>query len=86
MNLQTCLSGLQKRALKHSSDKSKVQRNKMKTAGEKIEYRCLIRATDGKKTISTIFAWHMLTKYELTSHVTTDEEPEGKLLDKIFYT
>ncbi|KAK4399905.1 Signal recognition particle protein [Sesamum angolense] len=40
--------------LKHSSDKSKVQRNKMKTAGEKIEYRCLIRATDSKKTISTM--------------------------------
>ncbi|KAL2230341.1 UNVERIFIED_CONTAM: Signal recognition particle protein [Sesamum indicum] len=40
--------------LKHSSDKSKVQRNKMKTAGEKIEYRCLIRATDGRKTISTV--------------------------------
>ncbi|KAK4489936.1 hypothetical protein RD792_000585 [Penstemon davidsonii] len=40
--------------LKHSSDKSKVQRNKMKTAGEKVEYRCLIRATDGKKTISTL--------------------------------
>ncbi|KAL0388064.1 UNVERIFIED_CONTAM: Signal recognition particle protein [Sesamum radiatum] len=37
-----------------ASDKSKVQRNKMKTAGEKIEYRCLIRATDGKKTISTM--------------------------------
>ncbi|KAI8003560.1 Signal recognition particle 14 kDa protein [Camellia lanceoleosa] len=28
-------------------------RNKMTTAGEEIEYRCLIRATDGKKTIST---------------------------------
>ncbi|KAK4487629.1 hypothetical protein RD792_005717 [Penstemon davidsonii] len=40
--------------LKHSSDKSKVQRNKMKTAGEKVEFRCLIRATDGKKTISTL--------------------------------
>ncbi|KAF5733927.1 hypothetical protein HS088_TW16G00368 [Tripterygium wilfordii] len=25
----------------------------MVTAGEPIEYRCLIRATDGKKTIST---------------------------------
>ncbi|KAH7537785.1 hypothetical protein FEM48_Zijuj03G0130100 [Ziziphus jujuba var. spinosa] len=36
-----------------ASLKSKVQRNKMKTAGEEIEYRCLIRATDGKKTIST---------------------------------
>ncbi|XP_022853246.1 signal recognition particle 14 kDa protein-like isoform X2 [Olea europaea var. sylvestris] len=40
--------------LKHSSDKSKVQRNKMKTYGEKIEYKCLVRATDGKKTISTV--------------------------------
>lgn len=39
--------------LKRSSMKSKVQRNKMKSAGEAIEYRCLIRATDGKKTIST---------------------------------
>ncbi|KAJ9701682.1 hypothetical protein PVL29_006872 [Vitis rotundifolia] len=38
--------------LKRSSLKSKVQRNKIKTAGEAIDYRCLIRATDGKKTIS----------------------------------
>lgn len=37
-----------------ASDKSKVARNKMKSAGEKIEFRCLIRATDGKKTISTM--------------------------------
>lgn len=36
-----------------ASLKSKVQRNKMTTAGQPIEYRCLIRATDGKKTIST---------------------------------
>lgn len=36
-----------------ASLKSKVQRNKMATAGELIEFRCLIRATDGKKTIST---------------------------------
>ncbi|KAL7085870.1 hypothetical protein ACP275_14G304100 [Erythranthe tilingii] len=40
--------------LKHSSDKSKLKRDKMKTAGEKIEYKCLVRATDGKKTISTM--------------------------------
>ncbi|KAK4747403.1 hypothetical protein SAY87_013989 [Trapa incisa] len=39
--------------LKRSSLKSKAQRNKMKTAGSPIEYRCLVRATDGKKTIST---------------------------------
>ncbi|MED6169076.1 RNA-binding signal recognition particle subunit srp14 [Stylosanthes scabra] len=39
--------------LKRSSLKSKVVRNKMVTAGEAIEYKCLIRATNGKKTIST---------------------------------
>ncbi|GAB2289163.1 RNA-binding signal recognition particle subunit srp14 [Dionaea muscipula] len=38
---------------KRSSLKSKVQRNKMTTAGESLEYRCLIRATDGKKKITT---------------------------------
>ncbi|KAL6342373.1 hypothetical protein AAG906_009046 [Vitis piasezkii] len=35
--------------LKRSSLKSKVQRNKITTAGEAIDYRCLIRATDGKR-------------------------------------
>ncbi|XP_054791588.1 signal recognition particle 14 kDa protein-like [Prosopis cineraria] len=39
--------------LKRSSLKSKVQGNKLASAGETIEYRCLIRATDVKKTIST---------------------------------
>ncbi|CAI9783131.1 unnamed protein product [Fraxinus pennsylvanica] len=37
-----------------ASDKSKVQRNKLKTSGEKIDYKCQVRATDGKKAISTI--------------------------------
>ncbi|GMH30678.1 hypothetical protein Nepgr_032521 [Nepenthes gracilis] len=37
---------------KRSSLKSKAQRNKMGAAGEPIEYRCLVRATDGKKKIS----------------------------------
>ncbi|KAF8402321.1 hypothetical protein HHK36_013275 [Tetracentron sinense] len=32
--------------LKRSSMKSKVKRNKMTTAGDVIEYRCLVRATD----------------------------------------
>ncbi|XP_010268225.1 PREDICTED: signal recognition particle 14 kDa protein isoform X3 [Nelumbo nucifera] len=40
--------------LKRSSMKSKAKRNKMTSAGETIEYRCLVRATDGKKTISTV--------------------------------
>ncbi|XVF31258.1 hypothetical protein REPUB_Repub16aG0130000 [Reevesia pubescens] len=38
--------------LKRTSLKSKVQRNKLKTAGQPIKYRCLICATDCKKTIS----------------------------------
>ncbi|KAK4755075.1 hypothetical protein SAY87_008832 [Trapa incisa] len=36
-----------------ASLKSKAQRNKMRTVGSSIKYRCLVRATDGKKTIST---------------------------------
>ncbi|XP_062108673.1 signal recognition particle 14 kDa protein-like [Humulus lupulus] len=39
--------------LKRSSLQSNLQKTKQKTAGEGIEFRCLIRATDGKKTIST---------------------------------
>ncbi|ONK72479.1 uncharacterized protein A4U43_C04F19860 [Asparagus officinalis] len=39
--------------LKRSSMKCKARINKMKTNEEAIEYRCLVRATDGKKTIST---------------------------------
>ncbi|XP_057457027.1 signal recognition particle 14 kDa protein-like [Lotus japonicus] len=59
MSSPACLSAPLRRALfglpfnDVSSLKSKVQRNKLATAGEAIEYRCLIRATDGKKTIST---------------------------------
>ncbi|XP_059430920.1 signal recognition particle 14 kDa protein-like isoform X3 [Corylus avellana] len=47
------LTSMFERSNEKASLKSKVQRNKMATAGEAIEYRCLIRATDGKKTIST---------------------------------
>ena len=36
-----------------ASLKSKLQKRKLSAAGESIEYRCLIRATDAKKTIST---------------------------------
>ncbi|KAH9783260.1 Signal recognition particle 14 kDa protein [Citrus sinensis] len=43
--------------VKRSSMKSKSQKNKMATAGEPVEYRCLIRATDGKKKISTTFGY-----------------------------
>ncbi|TQD93897.1 hypothetical protein C1H46_020511 [Malus baccata] len=57
---------------KRSSMKSKVQRNKMKTAGEEIDYRCLIRATLGNKTISTsladIFNWNSIGKVGPKEH------------------
>ncbi|XLU45440.1 hypothetical protein S245_040254, partial [Arachis hypogaea] len=39
--------------LKRSSLKPKAVRNKMAVAGEAIDYKCLIRFTNGKKTIST---------------------------------
>lgn len=38
---------------KRSSMKSKAAKNKMKTEKEPIEYKCLVRATNGKKTIAT---------------------------------
>lgn len=37
-----------------ASDKSKVQRNEITSAGNELEYKCLVRATDGKKNISTL--------------------------------
>ncbi|PRQ18936.1 putative signal recognition particle, SRP14 subunit [Rosa chinensis] len=39
-------------SLVSASLKSKVQMNKMKTVGQAIDYRCLIHATYGNKTIS----------------------------------
>ncbi|XP_052172415.1 signal recognition particle 14 kDa protein-like [Diospyros lotus] len=38
---------------KRSSMKSKAQRKKKASKNEQLEYKCLIRATNGKKTIST---------------------------------
>ncbi|KAK2641964.1 hypothetical protein Ddye_023727 [Dipteronia dyeriana] len=38
---------------KRSSMKSTVQSNKLTTDGQSIDYKCLIRATDGKQKIST---------------------------------
>ncbi|XP_016575413.2 signal recognition particle 14 kDa protein-like isoform X4 [Capsicum annuum] len=50
--------------LKHSSDKSKAQRNKMKTAGKNIEFKCLIRATGGKKNISIMVGAKDLQRFQ----------------------
>ncbi|KAM0946566.1 putative signal recognition particle, SRP14 subunit, signal recognition particle, SRP9/SRP14 subunit [Dioscorea sansibarensis] len=43
--------------LKRSSMKSKAARNKIKNVDE-LEHCCLVRATDGKKTISTMLSCH----------------------------
>lgn len=56
--------------LKHSSDKSKVKRNKLRSAGENIEFKCLIRATDGKKTISTMVYTILSFRFILTLFAT----------------
>ncbi|PPD91290.1 hypothetical protein GOBAR_DD11780 [Gossypium barbadense] len=52
MNLRACLSEALRQAL-FGLLLNDAQRNKMKTAEQPIEYRCLVRATNGKKTIST---------------------------------
>ncbi|XP_042377743.1 signal recognition particle 14 kDa protein-like [Zingiber officinale] len=50
--------------LKRSSMKCKATRNKMETSGQPIEYRCLVRATDGKKTISTSLSAKEYQKFQ----------------------
>ncbi|URE09805.1 signal recognition particle 14 kDa [Musa troglodytarum] len=49
--------------LKRSSMKCKATRKKMETA-ETIEYRCLVRATDAKKTISTSLSARDYQKFQ----------------------
>jgi hypothetical protein len=67
-----------------ASLKSKVKKNKMTTAGEAIEYRCLIRATDGKKTISTsvcvfcpFYSVHVILFVSLVIQVTSLRKEVG---------
>ncbi|CAN1187250.1 Signal recognition particle 14 kDa protein [Linum perenne] len=70
--------------LKRSSLKSKVQRNKMASAGQPLEYRCLIRATNGKKTISTSVGAKEHQKFQasyatiLKAHMTALKKRERK--------
>ncbi|KAL5569782.1 hypothetical protein UlMin_026357 [Ulmus minor] len=70
--------------LKRSSLKSKVVRNKQKTAGQAIEYRCLIRATDGKKKIATSVGAKDHSRFQasyatiLKAHMTTLKKRERK--------
>ncbi|PKA54627.1 Signal recognition particle 14 kDa protein [Apostasia shenzhenica] len=42
--------------LKRSSMKCKAKRKKLENSGEIIDYRCLVRATDSKRTISTVLS------------------------------
>ncbi|KAJ4763539.1 Signal recognition particle 14 kDa protein [Rhynchospora pubera] len=42
--------------MKRSCLKTKNKREQMEKEGQKIEYKCLVRATDGKKIISTLIA------------------------------
>ncbi|CAN1772778.1 Signal recognition particle 14 kDa protein [Linum perenne] len=70
--------------LKRSSLKSKVQRNKMASAGQPLEYRCLIRATNGKNTISTTVSAKDHQKFQasyatiLKAHMTALKKRERK--------
>jgi signal recognition particle subunit SRP14 len=52
-----------------ASLKSKVQKRKLSSVGESIEYRCLIRATDGKKTVSTSVCSTHYLKIMISNHV-----------------
>ncbi|KAL8208408.1 hypothetical protein R6Q57_007820 [Mikania cordata] len=78
--------------LKHSSDKSKVQRNKITTAGKELEYKCLVRATDGKKNISTLVgakdhqrfqaSYATILKARMTSLKKREKKDKRKTVDK----
>ncbi|XP_071707408.1 signal recognition particle 14 kDa protein-like [Rutidosis leptorrhynchoides] len=70
--------------LKHSSDKSLVQRNKMASAGKELEYKCLIRATDSKRNISTLVGTKDHQRFQasyatiLKAHMTSLKKREKK--------
>ncbi|WOL18355.1 signal recognition particle 14 kDa protein [Canna indica] len=69
---------------KRSSMKSKAARNKMQSAGQSIEYRCLVRATDSKKTISTSLSAKDYQKFQasyatvLKAHMNSLKKRERK--------
>ncbi|WOL17909.1 signal recognition particle 14 kDa protein [Canna indica] len=70
--------------LKRSSMKSKAARNKMQSAEQPIEYRCLVRATDSKKTISTSLSEKDYQKFQasyatvLKAHMNSLKKRERK--------
>ncbi|KAK9665032.1 hypothetical protein RND81_14G085700 [Saponaria officinalis] len=70
--------------MKRSSMMAKVHRNKLKTADQPIDYRCLVRATDGKKTISTTVGAKEHLRFQasyatiLKAHMTSLKKRERK--------
>ncbi|KAG8066332.1 hypothetical protein GUJ93_ZPchr0004g38723 [Zizania palustris] len=50
--------------MKRSSMKCQARLNKMETKGEAVELRCLVRATDGKKNISTSLSAKEYLKFQ----------------------
>ncbi|KAJ1272848.1 hypothetical protein BS78_06G233800 [Paspalum vaginatum] len=50
--------------MKRSSLKNKAQLQKMEKKGQEVEYRCLVRASDGKKSISTSVSLKDYAKFQ----------------------
>ncbi|KAK3143676.1 hypothetical protein QOZ80_4AG0303460 [Eleusine coracana subsp. coracana] len=50
--------------MKRSSLKNKAQLQKMEKKGKEVEYRCLVRASDGKKSISTSVSLKEYLKFQ----------------------
>lgn len=50
--------------MKRSSLKCQAKLKKMEAKGEAVEYRCLVRATDGKKNISTSLSAKEYLKFQ----------------------
>ncbi|KAL6843824.1 hypothetical protein ACP4OV_026395 [Aristida adscensionis] len=50
--------------MKRSSLKAKAQLQKMEKNGKEVEYRCLVRANDGKRSISTSLSLKDYQKFQ----------------------
>ncbi|XP_051219917.1 signal recognition particle 14 kDa protein [Lolium perenne] len=70
--------------MKRSSMKCEARLKKMANKGEEVEYRCLVRATDGKKNISTALSAKDYLKFQasyalvLKSHMHALKKRERK--------
>ncbi|KAM0826608.1 hypothetical protein ACQ4PT_068766 [Festuca glaucescens] len=70
--------------MKRSSMKCEARLKKMANKGEEVEYRCLVRATDGKRNISTALSAKYYLKFQasyalvLKSHMHALKKRERK--------